>query len=453
MKIFSAEYVLPISAEPIENGAIAFEKDKIIAVGTTSEITEKFPEAEYENLGEAAILPGFVNVHSHLEITAMRGFVDEFDDDFISWLLKLNKVRGEILTDEDLQNTAIAGAIEGAHAGITCFGDIGRLGKNGFEALKSVGLRGIVFQETEFSPDNKTANDDFAKLEEKFLRLKETETDLVKIGLSPHSPYTVSAKLFEKIALYAIENNVKISIHAAESVMEEDLMLYGTGLFAGVYEKFGFKWQSPKCSTIEFLEKTGVLNAKPLLAHCVKVSESDIELIKNSDSRIAHCPKSNAKFGHGIAPLEKFLNASIKTGFGSDSMASNNTCDILEEARFATLFARNLPDKKRFLQPKEIIETATLGGAKALGLENEIGTLEIGKQADFIAVSLAKIAQMPIHDVYSALLFASNARDVCLTIVAGEETYRNGEAKKNDEGEIKAKMKEIHEKMSFESRL
>lgn len=447
MKILSARYVLPISSAPIENGAVAFEKDKILAVGNQAEIIEKFPEAKVENLGEAAILPGFVNVHSHLEITAMRGFVDEFDDDFTSWLLTLNKVRGEILTDEDVQNAAILGAIEGAHAGVTTFGDIGRFGKNGFEALKSVGLRGVVFQETEFSPDDKTAAADFAKLKEKFLALKETETTLVKVGLSPHSPYTVGARLFENIAAYAIENNVKISVHAAESDEESELMQKGTGFFAGIYQKYGFAWRTPNCSSIEFLEKLGVLRAKPLLAHCVKVSERDIELIKKSDSRIAHCPKSNAKFGHGIAPFEKFLDANIKTGFGSDSMASNNTCDILEEARFATLFARNLPDRKRFLQAAEIIETATLGGAKALGLENEIGSLEAGKQADLAVVSLENIAQMPVHNVYSALLFASNARDVRLTIVAGEDVFRNGESCKIDEHEIKAKMNEIRRKM------
>lgn len=447
MKTFSARYVLPISLPPIENGAIAFEKDKIIAIGKRTEIIEKFPEAAHENLGESAILPGFVNVHSHLEITAMRGLVDEFDDDFTSWLITLSKIRAEVLTDEDIQNAAIFGAIEGARAGVTTFGDIGRLGKNGFEALKSVGLRGVIYQETEFSPENKTAIDDFAKLEEKFLKLKETETALVKIGLSPHSPYTVSAKLFEKIAEYAIENDIKISIHASESVMEEDLMLYGTGIFAGVYEKYGFKWECPKCSTIEFLDKIGVLEVKPLLAHCVRVSSKDIELIKSSDSRIAHCPKSNAKFGHGTAPFGKFLDAQIKTGFGSDSMASNNTCDLLEEGRFATLFARNLPDKKRFLQSQEIIETATLGGAKALGLENEIGSLEAGKQADFIAVSLENAAQMPVHDVYSALLFASNARDVRLTIVNGEEVFRDDKTRKIDEEEFKIKMREIAQKM------
>jgi cytosine/adenosine deaminase-related metal-dependent hydrolase len=447
MKILTARYVVPVSSVPIENGAIAFENDKIAAVGKADDLTEKFPEAETENLGEAAILPGFVNAHSHLEITAMRGFLDKYDDDFTSWLLTLTKIRGEILTDDDVQNASILGAIEGARAGVTCFGDIGRFARNGFEALKTVGLRGIVFQETEFSPDDKTSDADFEKLIEKFLALKETKTDLVKMGLSPHSPYTVGRRLFEKIAEYAIENNVKITIHAAESDEETELMQKGTGYFAGIYAKFGHEWHTPRCSSIEFLERLGVLQAKPLLAHCVKVSDGDIELIKNSDSRIAHCPKSNAKFGHGIAPLEKFLDATIKTGFGSDSVASNNACDILEEARFATLFARNLPDRKRFLQPREIIETATLGGARALGLENEIGSLETGKQADFAAISLDETAQMPIHDVYSALLFASNARDVLRTIVAGEEVYRDGAARKIDEREIKTKMTEISRKM------
>ncbi len=449
MKILTARYVLPISSAPIENGAVVFERDKIVAVGKGAEIIEKFPAAKIENLGEAAILPGFVNTHSHLEITAMRGFVDRFDDDFTSWLLTLNKVRGEILTDEDVQNASVLGAIEGARAGVTCFGDIGRFGKHGFEALKAVGLRGVVFQETEFSPDDKTADADFLKLLEKFLALKETETRLVKMGLSPHSPYTVGARLFEKIAEYAIESGVKITVHAAESDEESELMQRGTGFFAGIYEKYGFEWRAPHCTSIEFLDRLGVLRAKPLLAHCVKVSDSDIELIKNSGSRIAHCPKSNAKFGHGIAPFEKFLAAGVKTGFGSDSMASNNTCDILEEARFATLLARNLPARKRFLQPKEIIETATLGGAKALGLENEIGTLEAGKQADLAVVSLENTAQLPVHDVYSALLFASNARDVRRTIVAGEDVFRDGETQKIDEREIRTKMKTISQKMKF----
>ena len=448
MKILCADYVLPISAEVIENGAAAIDKTQIVAVGTRREIVGKYPEAVVENFGEAAIMPGLVNCHSHLEITAMRGFLDDVENDFYSWLMKLTTTRAEKLTDADIKIAALAGALEGVRAGVTCFGDIGRFGVAGFEALKTNGLRGLIYQETEFSPDDATAGDDFAKLKDKFLSLKATETALVKVGLSPHAPYTVSRRLFEQITDYALAENFKVSIHAAESNQERDLFLTGKGFFAELYRKLNLDGRSPGKSPVEYLADIGALQSKPLLAHCIKVSDDDIKLIAESHSCIAHCPKSNAKFGHGIAPLEKFTNAKISVGFGSDSVASNNVCDILEEARFATLSARNLPDKKRFLTTREIIETATLGGAKALGLESEIGSLELGKQADLIVVSLNNIAQQPVHDVYSAILYASNARDVVMTMVAGVEICRDGAALKVDEAEIKARMKEIGTKMS-----
>ena len=447
MKILSADFVLSVSSEAITVGAI--EKDKIVAVGEEDELVEKFPDAPIEDFGEALIMPGFINCHSHLEITAMRGFLDDVEDDFYSWLIRLTKTRGEKLTETDIETAAALGALEGARAGVTCFGDIGRFGRAGFAALKTNGLRGVLFQETEFSPKNEEAESDFASLKDKFLELRETETSLVKVGLSPHAPYTVSRKLFELITDYAISENVKITVHAAESNQEREFFQTGAGFFAALYEKLNLDWRAPRVSPVEYLADIGVLRAKPLLAHCVKVSDRDIELIAETGSSIAHCAKSNAKFGHGIAPLEKFLAEKIRVGFGSDSVASNNTCDILEEARFATLFARNLKDRKRFLNAQEIIETATLGAARALGLDSEIGTLETGKQADLIVVSLDDIAQMPVHDVYSALLFASNARNVKMTMVAGREIYRDGRAKLIDEEEIKGKMKRIGEKMKI----
>ncbi|MDQ2745917.1 MAG: amidohydrolase family protein [Acidobacteriota bacterium] len=447
MKILCADYVLPISDEVIENGALVIAESKIVAVGTKKEIVEKFPEAAIEDFGESALLPGLINCHSHLEITAMRGFLDDVEADFYAWLIKLTNVRGEKLTEEDVKIAALAGALEGVRAGVTCFGDIGRFGKAGFEALKANGLRGVLFQETDFSPADGTANEDFAKLKDKFDELKMSETDLVKVGLSPHAPYTVSRRLFEKITDYALAENIKISIHAAESSQEQDFFETGTGFFADLYQKMNLNRQTPHKSPVQYLHDIGVLRCEPLLAHCVKVSAADIEMIVASRSKIAHCPKSNAKFGHGIAPLERFLDANIRIGFGSDSVASNNVCDILEEARFAALAARTLEDKKRFLTAREIIETATLGGANALGLEREIGSLEAGKQADLIVVALENIAQQPLHDVYSALLFASNARDVRLTMVAGRELYRNGAATQIDEKEIKMQMHEIGVKM------
>jgi 5-methylthioadenosine/S-adenosylhomocysteine deaminase len=447
MQILSAAWLLPISAEPISNGAIAIEENKIVAVGTIKELAAKFPDHKTENFGEAVIMPGFVNTHSHLEITAMRGFLDDVEEDFYSWLIKLTATRAEKLTEKDIATSAICGALEGVRAGVTCFGDIGRFGKAGFEALKLTGLRGVVFQETEFSPKDSEAETDFAKLKDKFLTLKENESELVKVGISPHAPYTVSRRLFEKITDYSLSENIKLIIHAAESKQEEDFFQTGKGFFADVYQKLNLEWNAPLVSSVQYLASIGVLRAKPLLAHCVKVSEKDIDLIAASGSSVAHCPKSNAKFGHGFAPLERFLDKNVRVGFGSDSVASNNTCDILEEARFATLFARNSVDRKNFLSAGEIIETATLGGARALGLEYEIGTLEIGKQADLIVVSLDNIAQMPIHNVYSALLFASNARDVEMTMVAGKEIYRDGITEKIGEDQLKRQLRAIKKKM------
>ena len=422
MKIIAADHVLPISSGPIANGAVVIDGAKIAAVGTRNEIERQFPGIETQDFGEAAIMPGMVNCHSHLEITSMRGALDDVEHDFSAWLLKLNALRAG-LSDDDIRAAAIDGAMEGARAGVTCFGDIGRLGHAGVNALRSVGLRGIVFQETDFSPDNRTAGDDFLKLAAKFELLKNEETELVRVGLSPHSPYTVGSRLFELIAQYAIINRVPLTIHAAESLDEHELMTQGTGFFTSVYEKYGVEWESPHCTPIEYLERLGVLSTQPLLAHCVTVSGSDIAKIAANGAKIAHCPKSNAKFGHGYAPFEAFLNAGIAVGLGSDSVASNNTCDLLEESRFAALSARNREGNERFISAKEMLETATLGGAKALGLDGQIGTLESGKQADIIVISLANIAQQPVSDVHTALVFASNARDVVMTLVSGRRIH------------------------------
>lgn len=422
MKILSAQHILPISAAPIVDGAIVIENSEIIAVGKQAEICDQYPNAVVEDFGEAAIIPGLVNCHSHLELTAMRGALDSVEHDFRSWLMKVNALRSE-MSDDDIIHAATKGAREGAAAGVTCFGDIGRMGQAGIAALKTVGLRGIVFQETEFSPDNRTADDDFLALAEKYERFREDETDLVKIGISPHATYTVSSRLFELIAQYSIINRVPLSIHASEAVDEMSLLTTGQGFFTEVYEKFDIEWNSPHCSPIEYLERLGVLSARPLLAHCVHASVDDISRIESNGAAIAHCPKSNAKFGHGVAPLETMLDAGVSVGIGSDSVASNNVCDLLEESRFAALFARNRSDRKRTVTAREVLKTATLGGAKALGLDAQIGSLETGKQADLTVIALTHQAQQPVADIEAALVFSSNARDVVSTFVAGQKIY------------------------------
>jgi len=422
MRILTADHVLPIVGDPIRDGAVLIDGDKIVDVGPRDGLVPAQADAEIIDLGEAAILPGFVNCHSHLELTSMRGTLDDVEHDFSSWLLRLNGLRAE-MSDDDIKAAAVAGAREGAAAGVTCFADIGRMGFAGLHALKEVGLRGVVYQETEFSPEDASAEEYLAKLIGKFNELRDGETERVRVGLSPHSPYTVSSSLFEMLAQVSIIDRVPLHIHVAESQAEHELLTKGTGFFTDIYEKYGVEWHSPHSTPIEYLERLGVLSAQPLLAHCVTASQSDIDRIARNGATIAHCPKSNAKFGHGTAPFEAFLDAGIAVGFGSDSVASNNVCDILEEGRFASLTARNREGSKRFITARETLEAATIGGARALRMEDHIGSLEAGKQADIAVVSLSNIAQQPTNDVHAALVFASNARDVLMTIVAGNIVY------------------------------
>ncbi|MBC7797294.1 MAG: amidohydrolase family protein [Pyrinomonadaceae bacterium] len=442
MKIYCADFVLPVTAAPIELGAIAVDDAKIIAVGTKTEICEQFPNAETRNFDGCVITAGLVNCHAHLELTVMRGFLDTVENDFFAWLRKLTSAR-ETLTTKDLEISATFGAMEAAKAGITCIGDIASFADNTFNALRNLGLRGVAFQET-INPNAITANETFAKLKDKIAALHGLETETLTLGISPHAPYSVSPKLFELTTDFAINKHLHVSIHAAESKAERDFVESGAGIFADFLRVRNIIFDAPRTSTIKYLNALGVLQTKPLLAHCVGADESDIEILAETNSKVAHCPKSNAKFGHGIAPFADFIAKKIVVGLGSDSVASNNVCDVLEEARFAAMLARTRGD---FVESKTVLRAATIEGAKALNLESKIGSLETGKQADFTVISLNSLQQQPVFDVYAALIFASSARDVTATFVAGNPIYENGEFTNVDEIEIRRKMSEIVRKI------
>lgn len=426
---------------------MAVKDGRIAAVGPADGLRARFPDAEETRLGDCAILPGFVNCHSHLELTALRGRLDDLDHDFAGWLIRLTRLRAEALDDRDIGDSALAGALEGVKAGVTCFGDIGRWGKAGFEALRSAGLRGVLFQETEFSPDNATAERDFEALKLKIDQLRDSETELVSVGVSPHSPYTVSRDLFALIRDEAESSSLPITIHAAESDAEQRLLTGQGGFFADIFEQYDVNWEPPGVRSVAYLNSTGILARKPLLAHCSKADVNEVRLIRETGSKVAHCPKSNAKFGHGTAPAAKMLALGIPVGLGTDSMVSNNVCDMFEEARFAVLAARILDPDDKFIQPSEAIRMATLGGAEALGLEEETGSLETGKSADLCAVSLREVSRLPVNDVESALVFASRASDVEMTMVAGKVIFDGASSAEIDEDRLGSRLKEIGEKL------
>jgi cytosine/adenosine deaminase-related metal-dependent hydrolase len=443
MRLLTADWVLPVSSPPIKNGAVVIDGENIIAVGDKEDLAREFPAAAAEDFGAAAIIPGLINCHSHLELTGMRGLLDDVEHDFLAWLLRLTKVRNDSITAEDVELSALLGVIEGARAGVTCFADVGRSGVAAIRALKQVGLRGIVYQETDFFPHDDLARQDLETLKEKFFSVKEHEDALREAAISPHSPYTVSTGLFRELVKFCGAENIKTSIHCAESQMEEDFVRRGTGLMAGFWQKSEANWQIPGVSSVSYLSSLGVLEIRPLLVHCVNADGLDLELIATAKASIAHCPKSNAKFGHGVAPLEMMLREDVTVGMGSDSVASNNSCDIIEEARFASLIARTRLGKKRLVPAAEMLEMMTLGGAKALRLDDRVGSLEAGKQADLAVISFDNAALMPVFDPAVAIVFAAGGRDVVRTIVAGRDIYRDNVVLTVDENSIKQNMTEL----------
>lgn len=234
--------------------------------------------------------------------------------------------------------------------------------------------------------------------------------------------------------------------HAAESAAEEALLLKGVGLFADGFEKRGIEWEIAGCSTIQYLKQNGILDTRPLLAHCIRVDDADLDTIVATNSKVAHCPKSNAKLSHGHAPFAEFLAKNITVGLGTDSVASNNTCDLLEEARFALLLSRATvgdDNDRHRVSAHDVFMAATAGGARALELESVAGDLKEGMQADLIALSTQGAHQTPLYDPITSTIFASSGRDVILTVVGGEELYRDGKVTRIDEERLQARMREI----------
>ena len=414
---YHARWVLPISRPPIEQGTVVEHEGRIVYVGERSAA----PEGADVDLGDVALLPGLVNAHTHLELTVMRGFLEDLD--FRSWIFRLTRARREALTPDTLVDSARAGIAEGLLAGITTYADTNDSGAP-FRAMLDMGVRGISYHEV-FGPDPAQCAESLAGLRAKVDLLRRDQTALVRAGVSPHAPYSVCDALFEGTAVFARAERLPIAVHIAESEDESSLVQRALGGWAESHRSRGLMVIPRATSPIRLLEQSRVLDARPLLIHCIRVDSDDIGAIARHDCAVAHCPASNAKLGHGIAPLSDFLKAGVRVGLGSDSVASNNRMDLLDEARLAIFMQRARTARFDSISAAQALELATLGGARALGLDSEIGSLDAGKSADLAAFPLATPRSSPVFDPASALVFAASGAPATFVAVAGRPLVRD----------------------------
>jgi len=413
---YHARWVVPISRPPLERATVAEHDGRIVYVGDRSTA----PEGEDVDLGDVVLMPGLVNAHTHLELTVMRGFLEDLA--FRSWIVRLTRSRRAVLSFDALVDSARVGIAEGLLAGITTYADTTESGAP-FHAMRQVGVRGIVYQEV-FGPDPAQCTEALDGLRARVEDLRRDETPLVRIGVSPHAPYSVSDVLFQATARYASAESLPIAIHIAESEDETNLVQFATGGWAEAHRARGIPIVVRGGSPIEMLERNGVLDARPLLIHCVRSDARDVAAVAQHDCAIAHCPASNAKLGHGIAPLAEFLAANVRVGIGSDSVASNNRMDLLDEARLASLMQRARTLRHDAVPAVKALELVTLGGARALGLESEIGSLEVGKAADLAAFPLQQPRTSPVYDPVTSLVFAGSGLTASFVAVAGRVMVR-----------------------------
>jgi cytosine/adenosine deaminase-related metal-dependent hydrolase len=405
--VLSADWVVPVEGAPIRDGAVEIDDatGTIAAVGPRGELGDSL---HYE---EAVIFPGFVNAHTHLEYEVYAGFGDGLG--FADWI-GLHVQRKARLDLAEMEAIARLGALNCLRSGITTVGDCSFSGAAA-TACADLGLRATIYLEV-FGADESPVRGRFEPMRD---RLSDLPPELVRIGVSPHAPYTCTIELYRACA----ELGLPVATHLAESAAETEFLRTGRG----AWESFAEMLVPPPGSTgIRALAEAGLLDSSMIAAHCVEVDEEEIALLAEHDVAVAHCPRSNGILGCGVAPLAALRAAGIRVCIATDSPASTPSFDMFEELRTAIAAARAREGRPDALSAADALELATLGGARALGLDAELGSLVPGKRADLTVLSLADTSFIPWEDPVTGAVLGGSPHGVVATLVSGKPRYEKG---------------------------
>jgi 5-methylthioadenosine/S-adenosylhomocysteine deaminase len=413
-----------------EEGALAVRGDVIVAIGPGEEILVKYEAKQRIDASGKLMMPGLINGHTHIPMVLMRGLIDDVTLD--DWLRKyIFPAEARNVTEEYVRWGSRLALAEMIRSGTTTFADMYYFEDAEAEETKAAGLRGVLGETwIDFpAPDNKNEAE-MAAYSERFLK-KWLGDPLIHAAVAPHSIYTCSEKTLKDAAALARKYHAPILIHVAEMRKE----------YVDSLEKNG-------ATPVQYLERIGVLGPDVLAAHCIWVDYTDMTILADRQVGCVHNPSSNMMLASGVAPVVDERAAGMRVGLGTDGPAgSNNDLDMMEEMDLAAKLQKTNRVDPRALGAKGALEMATIEGARALHMEKEIGSLEAGKKADFVILSLDVPNAVPMYDVYSQIVYALKASEVETVVVAGKTLLKDGKLLTVDEAKAMAKAKEYGKKV------
>ncbi|MCX7707396.1 MAG: amidohydrolase family protein [Anaerolineae bacterium] len=403
-----------------EPGAVAVQGDRIIAVGPEADLRDRFPAAETFDCGGKVLMPGLVNAHGHAAMTLLRGLADDLRLDV--WLLGyMMPVEREFVSPEFVYLGTQLACAEMIRSGITCFADMYYFEDSAARATADAGLRGVMGQTVlKFPAPDAASFEESLEAARAFVQAWRGHP-LIVPSVAPHAPYTCTPEILRACAALAAEFDVPLQIHLSETALEVTNCKAENGL-----------------PVIPYVETHGIFGAKVVAAHCVHIDEGEINTLRSHKAGVAHCPSSNLKLASGVAPVAAMLKAGLKVGIGTDGVASNNDLDMFEELRLASFIAKNANNDPTVLPAAQAVAMATRLGARALHMEDLVGSLEPGKRADLILVDLSRVHNSPRFrrepdGVYAQLVYAAHASDVTDVMVNGRWVMRGGQLTTLDE--------------------
>jgi len=408
--LIKGKYLLTMDDElsVIEDGGVIVEDDVIVKTGKSADLEKEFTGKIYDT-GNSIIMPGLINTHTHVAMTYFRGMADDLP--LKEWLEKhIWPAEAKYMNPDFVKNSASLGCLEMIKSGTTCFNNMSFFEDIISKVVEKSYMRAFLGEGLLMFPTPSCSTPDMA-IEKTIELIKEhSENELIKICFAPHSIYTCEKKYLYKVKELSEEYKVPLHIHVSETK-----------------EEVKDSKKNHKQSPVAYLDKLNFLDKNVLSAHNIWISEKDMDIYKKRSVRLSHCPISNLKLASGVAPISRLLEKGIVVSLGTDSAASNNTLDLFSEIKTCALIQKAYNLDPTVLPAKTVVEMATKNGAKALGVDDIIGSLESGKKADIITIDLDKPHLSPIYDPYSHIVYCANSSDVANVFVNGKQIVKNSE--------------------------